>query len=71
MRNLSIIDKLLRIALMVILALIAHFYSAELGNFYWLIIIVNIYLVASSFFSFCHIYYVLGLSSYRRKLTYD
>lgn len=63
MKNLSIADKLIRVSLALILIYLAHIFSAELGHYYWFIVVVNVYLLGTSFLSFCYIYYPLGINS--------
>ncbi|NRA87228.1 MAG: DUF2892 domain-containing protein [Rhizobiales bacterium] len=67
MKNLRILDKLIRVSIAAILIYLAHKYNAELGYAYWLIILVNFYLIFTSYFSFCYLYYAFDFKTYRAK----
>ncbi|MBL1240644.1 MAG: DUF2892 domain-containing protein [OCS116 cluster bacterium] len=71
MKNLGIADKLTRVSLTLILIYLAHIYSAELGYYYWAFVFVNFYLLATSFLSFCYVYYMFSYSSNKAKPRID
>lgn len=71
MKNLSIPDKLVRVAIALFLIYLAHFSGYELGYLYYLAIFGAFYLLVTSLFSFCYIYYPLGLRTYRTKPRID
>lgn len=71
MKNLSIADKLIRVSLAFILIYLAHIYNGELGHYYWVFVFAVFYLLATSFLSFCYIYYPLNLRTNRAKPRID
>lgn len=71
MKNLSIVDKLIRVSIAAILLYLTFVYSAELGYYVWLMWFGVFYLLTTSLFSFCYIYYPLGLRTYRTKPRID
>lgn len=71
MKNLSIADKLIRVSLALILIYLAHIYNAKLGYYYWFFVFCVFYLLATSFLSFCYIYYPLNISTNKAKPLID
>lgn len=71
MKNLSHTDKLIRVALAFFLIYYTHFSGTEIGGLAWLSILAYAYLLITSLFSFCYIYYPFGLSTYRTKPRID
>ena len=71
MKNLSIADKLIRVSLALIFICLAHIYNAELGYYYWAFVFAVFYLLATSFLSFCYIYYPLNISTNKAKPRID
>lgn len=67
MKNLSVADKLIRVSIALLLIYLAHFSAYELGYFYALAIIGYGYMLLTSLFSFCYIYYPLNFTTYRTK----
>ncbi|MBL1420716.1 MAG: DUF2892 domain-containing protein [Alphaproteobacteria bacterium] len=71
MKNLSIVDKLIRVSLALVFVYLAHIFNAELGYYYWAFVFAVFYLFATSFLSFCYVYYPLNLRTNKTKPRID
>lgn len=64
MKNLSTFDQVVRVIIALGLIYLTHFSSVEIGIFGWLTMLAYGYLLLTSLFSFCYVYYAFNLSTY-------
>lgn len=63
MKNVGSADKMIRIVVAVVLAVIAYMYAAELGVWVWAVAAVAVIALGTALLNFCPLYSIIGVKT--------